>query len=132
METEAYVIQPDVAQGAENSSGSGKCKTVYWQSPRSVSRRTRGGSPTLATCFLCGARTVLSGRSPCRRLLILDEVKPPTGEPYAGNPLARFGGRGSWCNRLSLPPIPILSVVGCSFQTGMLYNIEYEQKGENT
>src|SRR5947208_2509884 len=26
---------------------------------------------------------------------ILLEVKPPTGEPYAGDPPVRFGGRGS-------------------------------------
>jgi len=32
---------------------------------------------------------------------ILREVKPPTGEPYAGDPPVRFGGRGS-CT-LSLP-----------------------------
>jgi len=25
---------------------------------------------------------------------ILIEVKPPTGEPYAGDPPVRFGGRG--------------------------------------
>jgi hypothetical protein len=26
---------------------------------------------------------------------ILSEVKPPTGEPAAGDPLVRFGGKGS-------------------------------------
>src|SRR2546426_821884 len=34
----------------------------------------------------------LSGRFDSSILL---EVKPPTGEPYAGNPPVRFGGRGS-------------------------------------
>ena len=33
---------------------------------------------------------------------ILFEVKPPTGEPCAGNPPARFGGRGG----LTGPPYP--------------------------
>ena len=37
---------------------------------------------------------------------ILFEVKPPTGEPDAGNPLVRFGGgRG---RTQSVPPTPIL------------------------
>src|SRR3989441_9710416 len=43
---------------------------------------------------------------------ILLEVKPPTGEPYAGNPPVRFGGRGSCgspypyphCTPPSIPP----------------------------
>jgi hypothetical protein len=32
---------------------------------------------------------------------LLRQVKPPTGKPYAGDPLVRFGGRGS--STLSLP-----------------------------
>jgi len=36
--------------------------------------------------------------------------KPPTGEPDAGNPHVRFGGRGDRVhNRPSLPPIVTLS-----------------------
>jgi hypothetical protein len=35
---------------------------------------------------------------------ILSEVKPPTGEPDAGDPHVRFGGRGDReLNRSSLP-----------------------------
>jgi hypothetical protein len=48
----------------------------------------------MATGFLCGAGAALLGRSPRLRLSILSEVKPPTGEPDAGEPPVRFGGRG--------------------------------------
>ncbi len=37
---------------------------------------------------------VFSGRSPSCCLSILEEVKPFSGEPCAGDPHARFGGRG--------------------------------------
>ena len=41
---------------------------------------------------------------PTTRPSILSEVKPPTGEPDAGDPHVRFGGRGSReLNRPSLP-----------------------------
>src|SRR2546428_11800475 len=51
----------------------------------------------------------LSGRFDSSILL---GVKPPTGEPYAGNPPVRFGGRGSCgspypyphCTPPSIPP----------------------------
>ena len=38
---------------------------------------------------------------------ILNQVKPPTGEPYAGDPPVRFGGRGS-----SLLSLPLSTFVG--------------------
>src|SRR5215208_5927992 len=41
---------------------------------------------------------------PTNRPSILSEVNPPTGEPDAGDPPVRFGGRGGReLNRLSLP-----------------------------
>src|SRR2546422_5404475 len=57
--------------------------------------------PTLAQSLLCRARAVLSGNGSSLDASILAKVKPPTGEPYAGNPPVRFGGRGS--RTLSLP-----------------------------
>src|SRR3989304_6221840 len=44
--------------------------------------------------FLCRAPAVRPDHNPCSGLSILSEVKPLTGEPCAGNPHARFGGRG--------------------------------------
>src|ERR1022692_5331639 len=51
--------------------------------------------------LLSGAWAVLFKRGPCRNLSILAEVRPLTGEPDAGDPHVRFGGRGS--HKLSLP-----------------------------
>src|SRR5688572_30527567 len=56
---------------------------------------------TLAQSLLCRARAVVSGNGSSLGLSILAKVKPPTGEPYAGDPPVRFGGRGS--RTLSLP-----------------------------
>src|SRR5271157_4508833 len=48
---------------------------------------------------------VLLGDSPCLCLSVLSQVRPPTGEPDAGDPPVRFGGRG---NRIqSVLPTPI-------------------------
>src|ERR1022692_2603871 len=58
-------------------------------------------SSTLEQRLLSGARAVLSKRGPCRNLSILAEVRPLTGEPDAGDPHVRFGGRGG--DKLSLP-----------------------------
>jgi len=49
----------------------------------------------LAKCLPCQARALQSGRRPRRGRSILDEVIPSTGEPCAGDPPARFGGRGA-------------------------------------
>ena len=49
---------------------------------------------TLAKRLLCRAWAVLFRCSPCGGLSALSKVKPPTGEPCAGEPHARFGGRG--------------------------------------
>ena len=64
-------------------------------------RRSRAPEPWefIIVVTLCGGR----GFSPILRCLLLGsvgpssllaEVKPPTGEPDAGNPPVRFGGRG--------------------------------------
>src|ERR1022692_2189265 len=58
-------------------------------------------SSTLEQRLLSGAWAVLFKRGPCRNLSILAEVRPLTGEPDAGDPHVRFGGRGS--HKLSLP-----------------------------
>ena len=57
----------------------------------------------MATGLLCQAGVVLLSRGPRFGLSILSEVKPPTGEPDAGNPPVRFGGRG---DRTTVSPYP--------------------------
>jgi len=61
----------------------------------------------LAECLLCQARAIQSGHRPCRGRSILDEVTPSTGEPCAGDPPARFGGRGA--RTQSGLPTPIIA-----------------------
>ena len=46
-------------------------------------------------------RTRGAERADVGSMSILIEVRPPTGEPDAGDPHVRFGGRGS--HKLSLP-----------------------------
>ena len=59
----------------------------------------------MAQRLLCRTRAVQSGRSPGCGRSILTEVRPSTGEPCAGDPPARFGGRGA--RRQSGLPTPI-------------------------
>ncbi len=54
----------------------------------------RLGSPPLAQRLLRRPGAFQSGASPCVGPSTLFEVKPSTGEPYAGDPPVRFGGRG--------------------------------------
>jgi hypothetical protein len=63
----------------------------------------------MATDFLCGAGAALLGRSPRLSSSILSEVKPSTGEPDAGEPPVRFGGRGDRDH--SILPTPIFLFV---------------------
>src|SRR2546428_7779869 len=51
-------------------------------------------------------RDVLVSTLPCISVSILSEVKPPTGEPDAGKPPVRFGGRGG--RNQSALPTPII------------------------
>ena len=75
--------------------------------------RGRGAGPSaLAEGLLCQAWVVLSGRCPCCGLSILVEVKPPTGEPDAGEPPVRFGGRGERDHSVLPTPIFIVPVQG--------------------
>src|SRR5208337_4859751 len=62
----------------------------------------RSGPSALVQRLLCGARVVLLGHSSRHRQSVLSEVTPPTGEPDAGDPPVRFGGRGS-VTTFSLP-----------------------------
>src|SRR5215472_7562239 len=79
------------------------------QHPPSTSRtgrtRARPGPSALAQCFLCSAWAVLLGYGPYSGTSILLKVRPPTGEPDAGDPPVRFGGRGNRDH--SVPPTPI-------------------------
>ena len=71
--------------------------------PRAETPVSRLGSLTLDERLLCRTGIVFLATSPRLGLPILDEVKPPTGEPDAGNSHVRFGGRGG----KALPtPIP--------------------------
>jgi hypothetical protein len=45
--------------------------------------------------FFCGTRAVLFVRNPCFRTSILRQGDRLTGEPDAGDPPVRFGGRGN-------------------------------------
>src|SRR6516165_10983626 len=68
------------------------------------------GPSTLAECLLCSAGAVFTCDGLRARASILNEVKPPTGEPDAGKPPVRFGGRGS--DKLSLPLSGLFIVSG--------------------
>src|SRR6266496_1491846 len=50
-------------------------------------------SQTLEEFLLCELRANLLGLSP-RQRKPTSKMRPPTGEPDAGNPPVRFGGRG--------------------------------------
>ena len=77
------------------------------KTPQTERARCRLGSFTLDERLLCRTGTVFLATSPRLGLPILDEVKPPTGEPDAGDPHVRFGGRGG-----KALPTPIPAHVG--------------------
>ena len=77
----------------------------------------KGGRwPSLAERFLQSTGVLQLKRRPCRFLSILSQVKLLTGEPFAGNPPGRFGGRGGW-NQPAFPT-PILGHVVPTFSHG--------------
>src|SRR6266511_1048963 len=57
-------------------------------------------------CILGSAWVVLVSICPGASMSILSKVRPPTGEPDAGEPPVRFGGRGS--RNQSALPTPII------------------------
>ena len=61
------------------------------------------GPSALAECVLRRAWVVLPRRGPCDAPSTLSQVTPPTGEPCAGKPHARFGGRGGQATGLPYP-----------------------------
>ena len=64
-------------------------------------------SSTLAELLLCRPWAVLVRGSLCGGLSVRSAVRLPTGEPCAGEPHARFGGRGPWVlNQGFLPLSP--------------------------
>ena len=65
--------------------------------------RPRRRPSTLAQRLFHRPWAVLADRSPRVGPPIRSSVKPPTGEPDAGDPRVRFGGRG---NRLTDSPYP--------------------------
>src|SRR5436305_13441098 len=67
-----------------------------------------GGSPTVAQPLVCQARAVQSGTRRLR-ICLASIPRPLTGEPDAGNPPVRFGGRGGVQTSI---PTPILSKDG--------------------
>ncbi len=66
----------------------------------------RGGKWTLDQCLLSSPWVLQPSSCPCKLQSILSEVKPPTGEPYAGDPHVRFGG-GSVSHKLTFLPLSI-------------------------
>ena len=79
---------------------------AFFANVRTQGAGTGAGSSSLAECLLCRARVVQSESRPCTGRSILSEVKPSTGEPDAGNPPVRFGGRGD--RTQSVFPTPII------------------------
>src|SRR5215472_10020537 len=73
--------------------------------PETRMGQDESGPSTLAKCLLCEAGAVFTCDGLRRRTSILDEVKPLTGEPDAGKPPVRFGGRGDRIQ--SVLPTPI-------------------------
>ena len=63
------------------------------QTSRRQRSRSRKGSPPLAERLLYQARAVKLDNRPCLGQSILSKVKLSTGEPDAGDPPVRFGGR---------------------------------------
>ena len=68
--------------------------------------RSWTGSSTLAELVLCQAWVFLPGSCPCRGESTPSGVRPLTGEPDAGNPPVRFGGRGDRNQSVFPTPIP--------------------------
>ena len=60
----------------------------------------------LAECLLYEGRSLESARGP-QSFRTIPSRQLLTGEPCAGEPHARFGGRGVRLNRTSLPLFPI-------------------------
>ena len=85
------------------------CQAAAARRPAQAGKAPRAGRlprrpSTLAKCLLRGSRAVRASHG-----LVIGETvsmkKPPTGEPYAGKPPVRFGGRG----RRKPIPTPISS-----------------------
>src|SRR6266568_5854815 len=72
------------------------------EAPRQAREREGYGPTKLAEPLVCGSRVADFGSCPCVYGDNLTTKHPLTGEPDAGDPPVRFGGRGS-ANTLSLP-----------------------------
>ncbi len=62
-------------------------------------------------------------KAPMTRLPVLSQVRPPTGEPDAGDPHVRFGGRGSRTQSalptpITAPPLRSSQAVAIPYQSG--------------
>src|SRR5260370_19064833 len=75
------------------------------QTARPVGDLPRLRQHQVAQCLLCQAWAFQLARRLCPSLSVLLQVKPSTGEPDAGDPHVRFGGRGS--RTQSALPTPI-------------------------
>src|SRR6266568_8484480 len=72
------------------------------EAPRQAREREGYGPTKLAEPLVCGSRVADFGSCPCVYGDNLTIKHPLTGEPDAGDPPVRFGGRGS-ANTFSLP-----------------------------
>jgi len=80
------------------------------QEKQAEGTRTRLRQSTLAKRILHKARAVLLQRGTCRSCQSVKTVRPSTGEPYAGKPPVRFGGRGGVQSAF---PTPITHACQC-------------------
>jgi hypothetical protein len=97
------------ANRSEQASPCGLRYVVVWSRPLSTSYAKVKNS--CSPCLLLRPRTVVARHRPCVGLAVLFEVRPPTGEPDAGNPPVRFGGRGG-----PRSPYPYVRLKGCSIR----------------
>src|SRR5206468_9143485 len=84
------------------------------QTPRSIGDLARLRQHQVAQCLLCRARASQLARRLCPRSPVLLRVKPSTGEPDAGDPHVRFGGRGD--RNQSVLPTPITAEMDPGFR----------------
>src|SRR5215471_579307 len=96
--------------------------------PETRMGQDESGPSTLAKCLLCEAGAVFTCDGLRRRTSILDEVKPLTGEPDAGKPPVRFGGRGDRIQ--SVLPTPIIHSVPPGRRPGTVFTqtLKYRAK----
>ena len=91
------------ARSEPSTRGSACACAAFCASGRATVVRGVGTTISAGQRLLCGAWAVFLTSSPCGGPSVLSRGDSSTGEPDAGDPPVRFGGRGRETNRLSLP-----------------------------